>query len=84
MFQIAECRRDPSDPGSNIPSKPLPQGVEGAFQAPGTRDHQFAFGYLPQSILQNAHAAEVPGLVAMLGVQNPIEIKKQDGHALAS
>lgn len=84
MFQIAEIRRDTSDSCRYIPRELLPQGVEGLIQPPCAGDHDSAFGHLPQCILQNAHAAEVPGLVAMLGVQNPIEIKKQDGHALAS
>ena len=45
---------------------------------------QGAFEHLSQRLFQNGKAAEVPRLMAMLGVQNPIKIKKQDGHALAS
>jgi len=84
LFQIAEFRRDTSDPYRHIPRKPLPQGVEGLFQAPCASDHDLAFGHLPQRIFQNRQEAEVLRLMAMLGVQNPIKIKKQDGHALAS
>ena len=84
MFQIAECRRDTSNPCRYIPRKPLPQGVEGLFQAPCAGDHDLAFGHLLQCTLQDRHAAEVLGLMTMLGVQNAIKIKKQDGYVLAS
>ena len=84
LFQIAEFRRDTSDPDGDIRSKPLSQGVEGLFQAPCAGDHDLAFGHLLQCTLQDRHAAEVLGLMTMLGVQNAIKIKKQDGYVLAS
>ena len=83
LFQIAEFRRDTSDPDGDIRNKPLSQGVEWLFQSPCAGDHDLAFWHLPQSILQSGHAAEVLRLMAMLGVQDPIKIKKQDGHVLA-
>ena len=84
MFQIAKSRGDSLDPGTDVRREPVSQYLQGVFKAPCARDHQPAFGHLPQCLFQYGQAAKMFGLMTMLWVQHTIEIEKQYWHALAS
>lgn len=84
LFQITEPRGNAIDPGGDFPRELVLQHLKWVFKAPGARDHQPAFGHLPQCLFQYGQAAKMFGLMAVLWVQHTIEIEKQYWHVLAS
>jgi len=80
VLQFAVPRSDTLDHVVDVRGEPLPQVRQTLLQSPRARDHYFGSGHLPQRILQNGQSAEVLRFMAMLWVQDPIEIQKQYGY----
>jgi len=78
--QLREAERGPRNPGSHVRRKPLPKVLQGVLQTPGARDHQLVLGDLAYRSLQRWQAAKVLRLMAMLWMQNSVEIQEEYGH----
>ena len=80
VLQFAVPRGDTLDHVGDARRESLPQIRQTLFQSPRARDHHYGFGHLPQCSLQDGQTAEVLRFMAVLWVQDPIQIQKQYGH----
>ena len=74
VYQVTDFGCGPHDPGRHIPRKSLSKAPKRLLQAPGAGNHQLAIWHLPHHLLQYRQAAKMPGFVAKLGVQHPVEV----------
>ena len=72
------------DSDCHIRAEPLSKLLQRTLQSPSACDHQLEFRDLAQCALQHRQAAEVLRFMAMLWMQNPVEIQEQNRHRSAS
>jgi len=72
------------DSDCHIRAEPLSKLLQRTLQSPSACDHQLEFRDLAQCALQHRQAAEMLRFMAMLWMQNPVEIQEQNRHRSAS